>query len=95
MCTGRVIGSGGENVKRLSEDFSVLVDIPRLEQITGDEVKIVVYGLDKDSVGQVVQSIRGATRSASKSNSKRSKQNQANSGGSARSDLVPDQVPRR
>ena len=54
-----------------------------------------VYGLDKESVAKVVASIKGVTRSASKSNSKRSKQSQANSGGSARSDLVPDQVPRR
>ena len=36
--TGRVIGSGGENVKRLSEEYSVLIDIPRPEQITGDQV---------------------------------------------------------
>ena len=64
---GKLIGKGGENIKRISELYSITCEIPPMSEISGPECKVRVYGFNEANVFRAKASIQGSTSSPRRS----------------------------
>lgn len=92
---GKLIGKEGSNVKQLSIQYNITVDIPPPEEIVGDECTVTVRGFDIEMVVSAVDSIRSYTNQTRGGRRGHGSRNRSAASPTKSNVMVPDAVAKR